>query len=230
MLDIGCLTEYNQDMKNKQSGQDEFYHIYNRGVMKREIFLDNRDYIRFLFSVLFFQSPMVTFYNMGREVTYFVKHRMFNIDKKINNVNQTKEVELVCFILMPNHFHLILRERSGRGITKYLQRLGNSYTKYFNIKYKQSGHLFQGPYQLVHIKQNEQLLYTSAYIHRNSSELKKWSDREHLYPWSSYADFIINNRWPKLLEPNAITEQFTNGQEYKHWVDTSGAKVKNFVN
>ena len=62
-----------------------------------------------------------------------------------------------------------------------MQRILNAYTKYFNAKYKKTGHLFQGPFKAVHIERNEQLLHLSAYIHRNPREIKGWKNREHLY-------------------------------------------------
>ena len=213
--------------RNSPPAPGEYYHVYNHGVLKRDIFLDTRDYARFLFLLLFHQSPTITFFNLGREVSHFVRHRMFNISvQDIKQINKTKRVQLVAFALMPNHFHLLLQEQSGTGISKYLQRLGNGYTKYFNTRYKQNGHLFQGPYQSVHISDNDQLLYTSAYLHRNCTELKGWNNREHIYPWSSYADFIGNNRWTGLLKPDIIFEQFLNGKDYQRWVKESGAKDK----
>lgn len=214
--------------RNSPPAPGEYYHVYNRGVLKRDIFLDTRDYVRFLFLLLFHQSSTMTFSNLGREVSHFVRHRMFNISNHdIKQINETKKAQLVAFTLMPNHFHLILQEQDGTGIPKYLQRLGNGYTKYFNTKYGQSGHLFQGPYQLVHISDNDQLLYASAYLHRNCAELKRWNNREHTYPWSSYADFIANNNhWKGLLEPEIIIEQFSNGKDYQRWVNESGAKNK----
>ncbi|MBI4136349.1 MAG: transposase [Candidatus Vogelbacteria bacterium] len=152
---------------------------------------------------------------------------MFNIsDQNIKQINKTKKVHLVAFTLMPNHFHLLLQEQNGTGISKYLQRLGNGYTKYFNTKYKQNGHLFQGPYQSVHVNDNNQLLYTSAYLHRNCTELKGWDNREHIYPWSSYADFIGDSRWTGLLKPEVILKQFSDGKDYRRWVNESGAKDK----
>ena len=77
---------------------------------------------------------------------------------------------------MPNHFHLILQEVKEGGISQYMQRVLNAYTKYYNKKYEISGHLFQGPYKSVHIKDDPQLLYLSAYIHNNVRELKSWKN------------------------------------------------------
>jgi putative transposase len=202
----------------------EYYHVFNRGNNKQLIFLDTRDWARFLFLILYLQSPIV-FQNLGRQISYFVKNRAFNIngDDK-NEVLKKRYVKLVNFALMPNHFHLILHEFEEGGIAQYMQRVLCAYTKYFNTKYQKSGHLFQGPYKAVHIKNNKQLLYLSTYIHRNPRELSEWKNKEHLYPWSSYQDLIKENRWDQLLESNIIIGQFSNKKEYWDFVKSSPAK------
>ena len=204
----------------------EYYHIYNRSVGKQPIFLDARDWARFLFLIIHLQSPVV-FYNIGRYVTTYVKYSVFNIgEEEMKKLLKTRYVELISFICMPNHFHLIVREKEGGGIARYLQRVQEAYSKYFNVKYKKSGHLFQGPYQAVHIKDNRQLLHLSAYLHRNSRRLDQWKGREHLYLWSSYQDYL-RNRWGDLLRPQVILEQFKNSREYKRFIQSS--RVKEFL-
>jgi len=201
---------------------NEHYHIYNRGNNKQNIFFEERDYIRFLFLILHFQGGD-TVYNIGRHVSNYVRHRMFNID--FGEVSKNKKVELLAFALMPNHFHFILKEKEQGGISKYLQRIQNSYTKYINTKNKKIGHLFQGPYQSVHIASNEQLLHLSAYIHRNPREIKKWKDKEDTFPWSSFIDYVKENRWEKLLSTELLLNQFKKQEEYKNFVDESGTKL-----
>lgn len=211
-------------MRKIQFAVGEFYHIYNRGVNKQAIFLDRRDYIRFLFLILAFQSES-SIYNIGCYVSTFIKHSVFNISEKtMDKIGDNRMVELAGFVFMPNHFHLILHEINEDGISRYMQKILNAYAKYFNAKYKRSGHLFQGPFQCVLIETNEQLLHLSAYIHRNPRELKEWKDKEDKYSWSSFQDFYSENRWEKLLVPNIIIEQFENPKEYKDFVDKSGAK------
>ena len=126
---------------------------------------------------------------------------------------------------MPNHFHLIVKEVEENGIARYMQRVLNGYTKYYNIKYKKTGHIFQGPYKAVHVKDNKQLLYLSTYIHRNPRELKGWAKNEDIYTWSSYQDFVNKNRFEELLVFDIIREQFKNKEEYHQFVKTSPAKL-----
>ncbi|MCX6755686.1 MAG: transposase [Candidatus Nomurabacteria bacterium] len=208
-------------MRNIQISVGEYYHILNRGVNKQIIFHDKNDYSRFLFLILYFQSP-VNFQNIGRiSKDIFVQHSVLNIDKIIKD----RYVELISFCLMSNHFHLIVKEEVEGGISQYMQRVLNAYTKYFNKKYQKSGHLFQGPYKAIHIIDDTYLLHLSAYIHRNPREIKDWFKKEEEYLWSSYQDFIKENRWNNLLVPNIILEQFKNKEDYKKFVNTSTTKI-----
>ena len=166
---------------------------------------------------------------MSRQTSYFVKHRMFNIPREIESeIIKKRTIGLVGFTLMPNHFHLILQELKEGGISKYIQRILNAYTKYFNTKHEKIGHLFQGPYKIVHVDNNQQLLYLSTYVHRNSRDLKNWRNKETSYPWSSYQDYAIKNRWGELLKNQIIMDQFKNSDDYKYFVETSPAK--NYLN
>lgn len=205
----------------------EYYHILGRGNNKQNIFRDKRDYIRFLFLILYFQSPII-FENIGRMVKHYVGHSVFNISNDvINDIVKNRYVELIGFALMSNHFHLIVYGVKDNGIPMYMQRVLNSYTKYFNTKYKQSGHLFQGPYKAVHIEDDNQISYLSAYQHRNPNELKGWRNKEIEYPWSSYQDYVKENRWGELLKNGIIMSKFENGKDYKDFVQNSGAKEFN---
>ncbi len=212
-------------MRNIKIAPGEYYHVFNRGMSKQTIFHDNRDRVRFLFLILYFQSPLIL-QNIGRSIKSFVQHSVFNIDQEImQTIIKGRFVELTSFCLMPNHFHLIIKEVEENGIARYMQRVLNSYTKYYNTKYKKSGHLFQGPYKAVHVKNNNQLLYLSSYVHRNPRELKDWFNKEDSYEWSSYRDFVKNNRFKKLLVFDIIQEQFKNKEEYDHFVKSSTAKL-----
>lgn len=202
----------------------EHYHIFNRGNDKQLISLDNKDRARLLFLIVYFQSP-VAFYNLGRQTSYFVKNRAFNIaDEKVQQILKERYVELVNFVIMPNHFHTTVCELKENGIARYMQRVLCAYTKYFNTKYKKTGHLFQGPYKAVNIGNNDQLLYLSTYIHRNPREIPGWKNEEFAYPWSSYQDYSKENRWNGLLKQDIVIQQFSNKNEYKDFVETSIAK------
>ena len=205
----------------------EFYHIYNRGVEKRNIFLNDSDRWRFLTLLLVLQGDNLV-PQIGRLVPH-VKHlvldKQLDMDKNdiFKDILSTRQVELVCFCIMLNHFHLILHEIKEGGISSFMQRLGDSYTKYFNMKYERSGHLFEGVFQSRHIDQNEYLTYLSAYIHMNPRELRAWHNKESQYPWSSFQDYEKKNRWGQFLNPSIVTNQFQQ-EEYRNFVTESNIK------
>ena len=202
----------------------EYYHIFNRAVNKQVIFHDTSDYFRFLFLTLYFQSPII-FQQLGRKVKEFVQSRALdNVEE--DEIIKKRRVELVAFCIMPNHFHLIVKELDEGGIAAYMQRVLTSYSKYYNTKYQKSGHVFQGPYRAVHIADDRQLLHLSAYIHRNPREISKWFKKEDQYIWSSYQDFIDENRWGDLIMPDIVIGQFKDKAEYENFVKTSPAKIK----
>ncbi|HEY4528214.1 MAG TPA: transposase [Candidatus Paceibacterota bacterium] len=199
----------------------EYYHVCNRGLGKQVIFHENRDYLRFLFLILYFQSTEV-FQNIGRLIEDFVQHRVLNIAQ---DVIQKRTVELVAFCIMPNHFHLLLKEVEEGGISAYMQRILNAYGKYYNTKHERSGHVFQGPYRAVHIESDVQLMHASAYIHRNPVEIIKLKGRYEQYLWSSYDDIVGDNRWGDLIQPDILLGEFKDKAQYQEFVRTSPAKL-----
>lgn len=216
-------------MRKFKTAEGEYYHIYLRGNNKQDIFYDIRDMARLLFLITCFQSP-VELGHIHRLIGSTGQSSASAISKKLmDEIIQKRYVDLINFAFMPNHFHLLVREAKQGGISRYMQRILTAYSKYINIKYEKSGHVFQGPFQIVHVATNEQLLHLSAYIHRNPRELKEWKGREYLYPWSSYQDYIEKNRWRGLLKTDIILEQFKNRKEYKEFVKTSGTKEMNFI-
>ncbi|MDB5188625.1 MAG: transposase [Candidatus Nomurabacteria bacterium] len=193
-------------------------------MQKQVVFHDDNDRLRFLFLILTFQG-LDKIDNIGRKIKSSVQHGMLNVDTLlVEKIIKNRMVELINFTFMPNHFHLIVRTKIDGGVTKYMQRVLNAYTKYFNIKYSKSGYLFQGPYKAVHIEDDEQLMYTSAYNHKNPIELEDWKNCLDKYPWSSYQDCLYCNRWEKLLVVDPIIDRFTTRLEYKEFVESSTAK------
>lgn len=204
--------------------EGDYYHVFNRGNGKQAIFFDDRDFVRFLFLILYFQSP-VGIENICRHVNCFLKKGKFDIpENRTKEIVEKRFVELTNFILMPNHFHLNLKELKAGGISKYMQKILNGYTKYVNKKNHAVGHIFQGPFKLVHVENDPQITYLSAYIHNNARDLKEWNEKEEFYPWSSFQDYVTENRWGELLKTDIIKNQFSTNQEYKLFVANCGAK------
>lgn len=140
----------------------EFYHIYNRGVDKRDIFSNQYDLDRF------FQS--MDNFNIVEPIGSIYEHSFQNQKKSPQLGSSTPKLKLVnfvCYCLNPNHYHFILEQVSDKGIEKFMQRIGTGYTNYFNEKNKRSGSLFQGRFKASHVASNEYLLHLSAYVNLN---------------------------------------------------------------
>ena len=213
-------------MRKEVLAAGEHFHIYNRGGRGEPIFLERTDQIRFLFLLLYCQLPLPLTDN-AYHANLFEKRGSFYLHTKRKQISIAllkRRVELVNFSLMTNHFHLTVKAAEDGGVSKYMQRTLNAYTKYFNIKHKKEGHLFQGPFQAVRVSGNEQLLHLSAYIHRNPRDIRDWRSREDTYPFSSFMDYAGENRWGELLKPDIVLGQFDTPQSYKKFVDTSSAK------
>ena len=206
---------------------NEYYHIYNRGAHKQSICKDKSDRQRLLFSILYLQSSE-PLRNVSRITKRFSIETGFPVPAStVESTLRERFVELVAFCMMPNHYHLIVREVKEGGIASYIQRIAGGYTRYFNQKYQSSGHVFQGRYKSVHVQDDRQLVYLSAYIHRNPRELAAWKNKEFEYPWSSLQDYTKANRWGGLIIPDIIATQFgmTRDSNYADFVKTSTAKT-----
>ena len=222
-----CVVSSSNMTLARNSAPGEYYHVFNRGAHKTNLFRDDKDWMRFLFLLLYCQAP-VSIPNAKRFMAPAAVASGFRVPLHYEDeIEKTRLVELVSFCIMPNHFHLILREVKENGISDYLQRVSLGYTSYFNTKHGASGHLFQGRYKSIHITDNDQLLYLSAYIHRNPRELAKWKGLEQAYPYSSLQDLAGINRWGKLLVGDIITSQFdgTKQSNYRDFVNLSSAKL-----
>jgi len=187
-------------MKNTTFVTGEFYHIYNRGVDKRNVFSDATDLDRFLKSTVEFNvvEPVGSLFELS-----FVKENKKKPNKRL--------VDMVCYCLNPNHYHFVLRQKIDGGISEYMKRLGG-YTKYFNIRYKRSGALFQSVFQSSYIDSNNYLLRASAYVNLNNRVHQL--GRETSKCRSSWAEYM-GSVPAELCEKNIILKQFKNVREYK---------------
>ena len=206
--------------------EGEYYHVCSRSTDQKQLFFDDVDKARFLFLILHFQSP-TPIHNTGWYAHSFLKKQVYAPTKsKLSDILKTRYIELVAFAMMPNHFHLLLKNMEDQILSIYMHRVLTAYSKYFATKYKKPGHVFQGPFRAVHIKNNVQLLHTSAYIHKNPIDIKELGNDILNYQWSSYQDYVSTNRWGKLLETKIVSEQFNNQNAYRNFVETSMAKEK----
>lgn len=183
------------------SGQ--IYHIYNRGVEKRWIFEDARDYKRLLKTLTYYQ-----FAGPKPKLSHYFQYQNFKPELSV------KIVEIVAYCLMPNHFHLMLKQVAENAITEMLSKTSLSYTKYFNTKYKRVGPLFQGEFKAVLVESDEQLMHLSRYIHLNPIASFLAKDLQN-YPWSSYKEYI--NRETGICSKSMVLDLFPTSQ-YEQFV------------
>ena len=148
--------------------ENGFYHLYNRGVEKRSIFEDKQDYSVFLLYLKSYLLPKnvdALQEMLSDKNSTWNEKRLILKQLRLNNFN--KEISLLAYCLMPNHFHFIVKQTAPDSIDRFINSLNTRYVMYFNKKYDRVGPLFQGVYKAVVVETDEQLLYLSGYIHRN---------------------------------------------------------------
>lgn len=189
----------------------ELYHVINRGVDGRKIFLDSQDYARFVHDLYEFNdtAPSIQFNRASRMSTH--------VGRSTSNMDARKRlVDIHGWELMKNHFHLLLSERVEGGITLFLRKM-SGYARYFNECHERRGTLFQGRTKKILITRQEHFLYVLHYLHLNSLDYltgaKCWRERdkgdirdipkvlEYLknYRWSSYPDYCGIKNFPSIL-------------------------------
>jgi putative transposase len=211
-------------MRYENFAPNEHFHIFGRGANKEKIFIDDEDKTRFIFLITHFQSPTKV-YNVSWYTKSFIKKGSFSTkEDKVREILKERNVRLIAFAIMPNHFHLLVQNLEDGILSVYMHRILTAYSKYFNKKYNKKGHVFGGPFGAVHTKNNTQLLHLSAYIHKNPKEIKEWENKYDKYPYSSYQDYIGLNRWGNFLSTEIVLKQFKDQAKYKDFVTESLAK------
>lgn len=146
--------------RNLRFGVDERYHCYSRGIDKRTVFIDEHDATRFV-ELLYLANDIAS---LRREDIRLENH-VFSHSRK------EPVVAVEAYVLMPNHYHLILREIVEGGISTFMQKLGTAYTMYFNAKYQRSGNLFVKPFRAKYVADDRYFQHLVRYIHLNPAEL-----------------------------------------------------------
>lgn len=181
----------------------EFYHIYNRGTDKRSIFKNNNDFARF------FQC--LDEFNSVKPIGSLFEHSFIKGKSKFKKV---KLVNIVCYCLNPNHYHLILEQLKDNGISEFMKRLNGGYTNFFNAKYKRNGVLFQGRFKANHIDSNEYLLHASCYVNLNNF-VHKLKTNSFLSSWNEYIEMSKKG----FCKKDIILTQFNKISEYKAFAE-----------
>ncbi len=191
-----------------------YYHIFNRGLDRRVTFSGRREYQRAILSLNFYryQSPpnrLSEFLSLSSENQAFVLEKL---------VQKESLIQLIAFCLMPNHFHLLIKQLIDGGISKFMSNFQNSYTRYFNTKHKRKGSLFEDQFKAVMVETNEQLVHLSRYIHLNpyTSYIIKDVDGLIEYPWSSFREYLELEKG--ICSKEIVLGEFKGKEEYKRFV------------
>lgn len=242
--------------KKRDFEKGNFYHIIKRGVEGRDIFLNKQDYERFILALEFFNSEQNiclwdifcenTKKGVSKQSRKKLKEerelaiKMAIYRKRLRNCKGSKIVRLVAFTLMPNHYHLLLREIEKGGISLFMQKMG-SYATYFNNQHKRNGTLFQSRYKSVLIEDDKQMSVAFSYIHTNPIELfdENWREgkiknkkeaRNYLYNYShsSLLDYIGKRNHSSVTSRGFLLDMFGGTRGCKkiieNWIEVKSKK------
>ena len=208
--------------------ENGFYHLYNRGVAKQKIFLDNQDYNVF---VKYLQEGLTT--PKQGKIKFSIRGRSFKATPRVPK-NFEREIILIAYCLMPNHFHILIQQRSKNSMESFMRSLITRYASFFNKKYERVGPVFQGRYKSALILKDEHLLHLSRYIHLNPKEYKDNLIEAH----SSYAEYLDLRKTPwvksdliqKFFHTPIIDEirKFNNYKDFveKYSIDSTNVLAK----
>ncbi|MBI5644713.1 hypothetical protein HY970_01310 [Candidatus Kaiserbacteria bacterium] len=192
----------------------ELYHILNRGVEKRNIFMDTSDRVRFVHDLYEFNDthPAPDIYRT-----------MWDLRNPTLDRSRVQIVDIHGWCEMKNHYHLLLSERVEGGLTLFLRKLNIGYANYFNEKYSRSGSLFQGRTKKIHITSDSHFLYILHYTHLNPLDFLRGSQEWRTqrvksaaaalaylddYRWSSYLDYCGQKNFPSIITKDLFKDVF----------------------
>lgn len=212
-----------------------YVHVYNRGNRKARIVRSDKDKWRFMQALRFFNDSNSSL-NILRKISRLKSdfnrqsQSVFELGWPRNWLDKKPLVKILCYCLLPNHFHLLLKEIRENGVSKFMQKLGTGYTNYSNLKYQEVGSVFQGGYKSRTITEDIYLQHLSVYIQiinvlelfpgglekalQNINKALKFVEE---YPFSSYQDFIGIRR-SLIINKDILGEIFPTPKGYKSFV------------
>lgn len=217
---------------NPQFVNGEFYHIVNRAIEGRNLFQQVADYFRFIFCLYELNDKNIV--DMRLRINQRKARNHKNYEGLTFVDSREALVEIIVFCLMPNHYHLLIKQLKDNGISLFMKKLGDSYVGYFNEKYKRKGRgsIFQGHFKAVHIKTQKQFMNVICYVFTNPVELleKAWKGKgvknpqraiEYVesYQWSSFPDCIGKKNFPSVTKREFLFEVFGSAENLKKTVE-----------
>lgn len=182
----------------------EFYHLYNRGNDKRKIFLDNQDYQHFL--------NLMYICNSTRSI------ELRKVGEDFDRMDLLVNIGAYC--LMPNHFHILITEKTEGGVSKYMLKLLTAYTMYFNKKYVRTGKLYEGKFKSTYANNDKYLKYLFAYIHLNPAKLidKNWKIRKGRSS-KELLDYVLNYNYSSMKEYRNLQFKILNTENFPEYFE-----------
>lgn len=194
----------------------QVYHVLNRGISLQPTFVSRKDYRRAI--------EVLRYYQNGKPPLRYSQFLTLTNERRkqiLDGLSEKREflVEIIAYCLMPNHFHFLIKQLKEVGISKFMSNFTNSYTRYFNVKNKRNGPLFEGKFKAIRIETDEQLLHLSRYIHLNpysSYVVKTLKDLKN-YAFSSFSEYLGNSE-VNMCSKEIVLGQFINVESYKKFV------------
>jgi len=190
---------------------DEIYHVFNRSVGREEIFNNKRALNR--------AKELFGYYRFPHKIRY---SRYLTLPFQLQQAYATEymkrqpTVELYAFSLMPNHYHLLIKQLHEKGIAKFVANMQNSFAKYFNLKNERHGTLFEHAYKAKRVETDEEFLHLSRYIHLNPiTSYHIEIDKLVTYPWTSFPNYLKEGGF---VNSKKILEMFPTKEKYLKFV------------
>ena len=207
---------YTKIMRKDLLAPGHVYHIFNRSIANYEIFNNDDEFLR--------MRRLLEYYQVNNDLRFsdFVETegvQKWGFDKFFSIISEDKDktVQIIAYCIMPTHFHLILKQLTEHGISIYISKILNSYTRYFNTAHKRKGPLWESEFSNVLIGSDEQLLHLTRYLHLNAVTAGL-VDRPGDWVWSSYKEYIAQD--------NAINNLCT----FNDILDIKPSSYRRFVN
>jgi len=207
-----------------QFTNEKIYHIYNTSTANSVIFRTTRDYERAVESLVFY-----TFRNPPLRYSHFKRLSIERKQEFYSNLDPTNtNVDVIAYSFLPDHYHLILRQKSDNGISKSIRNFQNSYAKHYNTKVGNSGAVFTALFKAKEIENEDILTALSRHIHlcpylTKATRLDKLTE----YKWSSLSEYQ-NQESESLLKSQEVLKKFANSSEYVKYVQNLEDYKANF--
>jgi len=207
----------------------ELVHVLNRGVDKRQIFMDDQDRFRFI-------HDLYEFNDIENTDNVFRNFKLKDVRRPVIGGKPRKRlVDIHAFCLMGNHYHLLLSPLVENGISLFMKKLNGGYSKYVNERYDRKGALFQGRYKRIIVKTDAHFIHLPYYIHFNPLDMEapEWRERKlksfgkaieflNNYRWSSHLDYLGKKNFPSVTQRSFLLKFFGGEKGYekniKEWL------------